>query len=323
MILERIDKSGHVIDCHAFPGDILSLGRGYNNDLIVTDPYVDAHHLHLEFDPERNCFVLTDLGSKNGVRLEDNVSPPVQPGETVTLESGAVILVGKTRYRLLKHNHPVPPALVLSSWEPVYGILGTWRAFTLIIAMVFGLETLSAYWDKPYSNTLYKDLLPSLYLMFLAVGYGLAWVMIARVQRHEGRFLTHANLILLVMVAVALYRLIEPVLGFNLEWILLGGYLSTVLACLVLFLAVYVSCYLSTGLSAYKRLGVSLLVPGIVLLGTLVSEVNKPDFQARPDYRITLVSPFWQFRAGDSQEDFLQAVKGLYKPPGKAALDRQ
>lgn len=323
MILERIDKSGHVIECHAFNTDSVTLGRGYDNDLIINDPYVDARHVRLDYDIERKRFVLIDLGSENGVRLEDNVSPPLQPGETATLESGAIVVLGKTRYRILRSNHAVPPALRLSYWDPAYAMLGTWRAFTVIIALALGLEALVLYWKQPYTDQLHQDLIPSLYLVFLAFGYGLAWVMVARVQRHEGRLLMHANLVLLALVGVNLYLLIEPVLAFNLDWLLLGGQLSTLLACLGLFLMMYVSCYQSTGLTRAKRLGVSLALPGIVILGVMVAEVNQPEFQSRPSYNMTPVSPFWQYHNGVDQEEFMAATQSAYQAPSKAALERR
>lgn len=323
MILERIDKSGHVLEHYCFPGNAIQLGRGYDNDLIINDPYVDPRHARLQYDCERHCFVLTDLGSQNGARLEDNVSPPVQPGESVTLESGAVVSIGKSRYRLLRDNHPVPPALPLSSWDTAYAAFGTWRAFVVVLASMLGLQVWTVYLAQPYSTELYKEMVPLLYLVLLAFGYGLVWVLLARIQRHEGRALLHANLVLAALGLASLYLLVEPVLGFNVPWLLLGGHLATVLACIGLFFMIYISCYQSTGLSPSRRVGVALLVPGVVLLGVVVSELNRPEFQSRPNHPASVVAPFWQLRTGVGEADFIEATETLYRPATEAALTRQ
>jgi hypothetical protein len=46
-------------------GDEASIGRGYDNDVIVDDPYVAAHHLRV-FRDAAGKLIAQDLGSANG-----------------------------------------------------------------------------------------------------------------------------------------------------------------------------------------------------------------------------------------------------------------
>src|SRR5258708_39987342 len=50
-------------------GPEVRIGRGYDNDVIVDDPYVAARHLRI-FRDERGQLVAEDLGSANGTFLD-------------------------------------------------------------------------------------------------------------------------------------------------------------------------------------------------------------------------------------------------------------
>src|SRR5438445_11598609 len=54
-------------------GPDVRIGRGYDNDVIVDDPYVAAQHLHV-FRDETGQLVVEDLGSANGMFLDGGKS---------------------------------------------------------------------------------------------------------------------------------------------------------------------------------------------------------------------------------------------------------
>lgn len=323
MIIERIDRSGHVLDSFSFDDDVVSIGRAYNNQLVVSDLYVDARHARLSFDQESQQFRIFDLGSENGIRVVGRGHSRIEQPGGIALKSGDVILIGKTRYRILSRSHEVPEALRLSSLDALYSLTGTWWVAILALLGMFGLEAYVAYLATPYSETLYKDLIEALYVLIAAIVYGLLWVTIARTQKHEGRFLLHCNMFVLAYIVSHLFTLIAPVIDFNFRALMLGGYLFKALSCIGLFIIVYVSCYQSTGLKTGKRILVSMFPPAIAILGYVVAGLNQPQFDYSPPYNMSVVGERWQFQDSVEVEDFVARVeKELYQPASAEARAR-
>ena len=106
LVLEIVDHRGRLRHRHRLGDSAVTLGRGYQNDLIVDDPYVDPRHLKIE-STEAGDWVVTDLGSRNGTwesRFQLRVtSALLQPGQQLTL--------GRTTIRVLALDHAVAPAL--------------------------------------------------------------------------------------------------------------------------------------------------------------------------------------------------------------------
>ena len=57
---------------------------------------------------------------------------------------------------------------------------------------------------------------------------------------------------------------------------------------------------------------VSAIIPGLIILGDVISLLSESDFSRRPDYDLTLVSEFWQQRPSLDEREFLITVDNLY-----------
>ncbi len=75
-------------DEHRFSQSVLNIGRAADNDVILDDPQVSAHHLRIEHAEDR--FTVTDLRSTNGTRvnglpLHPMTPTPLRPGDVIEL----------------------------------------------------------------------------------------------------------------------------------------------------------------------------------------------------------------------------------------------
>jgi hypothetical protein len=77
-----------------------SIGRVDENDLVVDDPHMSAHHAELRFD--RGQWWLRDLGSRNGTLLNGE---PVRA--VVAVRHGDVLQCGRVRFQLVS-SYAVP-----------------------------------------------------------------------------------------------------------------------------------------------------------------------------------------------------------------------
>lgn len=88
-----VRRGPHLNAMYALEKDIISLGRGKNNDITIDDPEVSRHHLRLMRND--NGYSVDDLDSTNGTRIDggpriDN-PVPLQPGQALML-GDAIIL---------------------------------------------------------------------------------------------------------------------------------------------------------------------------------------------------------------------------------------
>jgi len=90
-------------DAHAPAGTIFNLktttrlGAGQDNDIVLGDRFVSAHHLRLRWDGA--VWWLEDLNSKNGTFVNRQ---PCAPGRPQTLPRGAVITAGDVVMELIE-----------------------------------------------------------------------------------------------------------------------------------------------------------------------------------------------------------------------------
>ncbi|HEU0077323.1 MAG TPA: FHA domain-containing protein [Longimicrobiaceae bacterium] len=105
MILEVVDAGGvrTRLWLESLP---LTVGRGFANDLVLDDPYVDARHARIAAD-ETGALVVEDLGSLNGL------ATPGSPHRAARLVAGpgTEVRVGRTLLRFRDPDEAVPPAL--------------------------------------------------------------------------------------------------------------------------------------------------------------------------------------------------------------------
>ena len=100
-------------------GPDVRIGRGYDNDVIVDDPYVAAQHLHV-FRDETGQLVVEDLGSANGMFLDGGKSRLAR----LTVDGRQPIRIGQTYLRVRDLNHAVEPErLARPQWRILPAVL--------------------------------------------------------------------------------------------------------------------------------------------------------------------------------------------------------
>ena len=104
VIIEVLGWGGKSHRHYRVEGPTITIGRGYQNHVVLSDSHICANHLRL--DQVEGGWQLTDLDSLNGIEVDKNV---VKSFGTVLAE-GAEIKIGRTRLRIISDSHPVEPA---------------------------------------------------------------------------------------------------------------------------------------------------------------------------------------------------------------------
>ena len=134
----------------------LTVGRGEENDLVLSEQAVSRHHARLQRQPDG--WHVVDLGSTNGTfvdrqRLQPHTAHPVVPGSRVTIGNSVLVLsLGEAQVQHgLDSLHPVrhrssKPNLVLL-------VLGVVCLLVLLVGAVLVLVTVLQSGDAPPTAT--------------------------------------------------------------------------------------------------------------------------------------------------------------------------
>lgn len=311
MIVEIVTKSGRVMEVHAFQKNHITIGRAYSNDMILQDPYMEAEHLDVNFDEDQRQFVVRDLNSLNGSALQ-KPHQKLNADDRVWIPSGQQVTVGKTTLRFLDKKHAAHPALPLSAMEPFYTLLSRWWVTVAAVLCCVGMTLLSAYQKDPFSKTVLEELNLVVMITIAAIFYSGLWMLLARLQRSEGRLLLNMNLFLLLMVIDGGLQLLVPAYDFNLGWLVSVTYFTLVISFLLVAAMIYISTTQSTHLPRWSALSIAGVLGFLVIMSDVFQLLFPAEFSVAPPYNMTLVPPAQQWRRGIDESAFLTLIEQVY-----------
>jgi hypothetical protein len=171
------------------------IGRGYDNDVIVDDPYVAAHHLRI-FRDESERLVAEDLGSANGMFLDGGKSRLAR----IVIDGKLPIRIGQTFLRVRETNHTVDRERVArSDW----GILPIVLAAALGIGTL-GIDALKVWLTQTSELRASNYLTPLLAITVTVLGWTGMWALLSRVFSASSRFLRNLLIALAGIFAFSL-----------------------------------------------------------------------------------------------------------------------
>jgi len=134
--VEVLDRHGEVAHRHAARTLPVRIGRAYDNDLILEDPYVAPHHAVVQRAPTGELEIV-DAGSRNGLfraRSRERV-------ERERIDPGARYRVGRTEIRVRSSAHAVADELVdrpTPRREPIAAFSAVLAVLAAVLLYVWG-----------------------------------------------------------------------------------------------------------------------------------------------------------------------------------------
>jgi hypothetical protein len=194
-ILSRNDEvvARYKVRC-ATPADAVHVGRGYDNDVMVDDPYVAARHLRIVRD-ESGALIAEDLGSANGLVASEDRRRLAR----VPLDGKRSIQIGRTRLRVREVDYPVAPELVsrprIRIWPLALGLAGA----------LLGAEFLTSWLGQTAEQKAGDYLGPLLILCLALAAWTTIWAVMSRVFSGRARFERHFLIAVSGLLALTLF----------------------------------------------------------------------------------------------------------------------
>jgi len=307
IVLQVEGRHGRLAEFARSRGSDLTVGRAYDNDLVLTDLHVAPHQLRLSREGEQWFLDVTD--QVNPVLLNKR---PVGAGRCA-VAPGDEITVGRTKLHLFAIDHPVEPTrkLMVSNLQSLEnaGFL-----LPLLVLVGFGLVDLAI--NFLFSSTNLKwleQVYAVLFSALICVVWAGLWAIAGRIlrqQHHFGLQLIVASGISLFMTLLALAANVIAFYAFDAGVEEFFSWLVYAVALLILFrLNFLIATNVQRPLLA-SAIATSLLLA--VLYGVYYPW-DEDEFEYAPEYSTVLLPPPLVVTAGDSQKAYFADLREAFQ----------
>ncbi|MCB1608277.1 MAG: FHA domain-containing protein [Xanthomonadales bacterium] len=297
-VLEVHERSGALRERVRLDADRLRIGRALDNDLVLEDPYVCAHHAELHWGDEG--WTLVDLNSVNGLRLADSH----QRLDKIALAGPMDLRIGHTALRFRSCDEQIAAARK----DPTGGRWSTLLARVPVALGAVVLAGLLIAFQQHLNQVQHREWLPavagSVGSVSTLVIWALAWALVNRVFAHRLNYPSHLSIGALSMIgALVASTLIEYVLfAFS------GDGLEKVLGLLSLFgflaVALWGHLRVISPTSRSRQALVAVSVSLLLYLVTYLPDQVGDDYSNDPQFSAILKPPAFQLTDGLSADHF-------------------
>jgi hypothetical protein len=187
--------------------DSLTVGRAYDNDVVIDDVHVAAHHLRLARG-EDGRWGAEDLGSINGLRLDGQRGRRAR----VAIDATSTLHIGTTFLRVHTSATPVPAELPLTLAVP------RWPIALACLALVLAVALLDLWRAETAEPKLIRYLSPALVLAAVVAVWTSAWSVLSRILTGHARFGMHLLIVSAGLVLYTAYDEFSELGAFALSW---------------------------------------------------------------------------------------------------------
>ncbi|MGB2742024.1 MAG: FHA domain-containing protein [Cognaticolwellia sp.] len=316
IIIEEISHGHKLLSRQKFTSNNISIGRGYENDIIISDPHVCADHLQLHFNGED--WLVDDQGSINGSYLENSKDNVIQH----KVRSGDIITIGKSQVRFVFPNHPVAESIAVSPFDNLINI----ARHPLVLALSMVLFALVAGWMVNLNNatevSLTQLLVPTIYLM---IGFAL-WpagiALVSHLTKHDARFWTQIGISFVFFNLMWLGDIFEKIVYFNTSSSFSLLWTINIVPLVLAFCLFWLNCYVGFHMTLRRRNIVASCLVILLFGGSFVLEMSKqPEFNPRPQFDTTIMSPTFLFTPSSDVESFVNDSAKLFESVTKEATE--
>lgn len=318
VVIEVFNDHGVRQDYRVFDAGLISIGRGYVNDIIIHDPYVSSQHVLVRLSPQ--LWTVEDLGTKNGTWLDEKkrIEGPCP------IQSGDEIIIGKTRIRIFASTHKVPSSLRLAESGVFLQEISRPRKAWLITCTMLAVYAVNQHLES------YKDLPAE---RFIATAFGILltvlagagfWAFIGRVIKH--RFYFNAQLAVLSLFLLVT-ELVYPAAGY-IGYIFNSPFLESIFFGLIIggfsWTLLVWNLALATHLPPRVRVVSSGIIVGTLMLFVLSAHfASQPEFDPTPRYYGVIKPPLAKLAPHRSIEQYIKKSEEIFNLDQESLLNQR
>ena len=212
-VVDVLDRDGHprqTFTVHAWP---LRIGRALDNDIVLGDAHVAAHHLSIA--PDAAGLTLQVADTRNGVLLGRR---RLARGDTAPLAADGApveLLLGRSPLRLRLPGHTLAPELALAPDDSMPHRVATLVLAALLLVAGTLFTTYLATDPDGFTRAAGSALLTGV------LGAGVwcaAWALLTKTFTRQARFGWHLRVFLVASLALLAVSALSALLAFAFSW---------------------------------------------------------------------------------------------------------
>ena len=316
LVIEVINRGGRQHDRQLVHGESISIGRAFDNDIILKDPHICAHHARVEIS-DSGELVIRDLVSINGIT--DLIHHKITGSSS--FQSGDGFILGKTHIKIYKKDHAVAPAIRLTSFEKVLNVLNKPALSIGLVLFVFAISLFSLYLNTAQDIKWAEKTLVVIFVEVLIIMWALVWSIIARVKKQEMRFFTQISVVMLFVLLMYALDILFKWTGFHVGNKLIVEVINQTLIAILLFMLIWLNLYLSLFQTSLKRLAPALILASLFFgLKYMVFDMENEEFKAfANDYSGALYPPSVTAYSTIDTKTFIGSSTFIFEVPDSVA----
>ena len=307
IVLELLSRKNIPLKHYKFEQDYVCVGRDFNNDLRLDDPYVCPSHMLVAIDPESGKLMVNDCQSTNGIKVNNKFV------RQATLNSQDVIKIGRTRLRIIDTKVPLAEAMPLSELEEDLSWLNQSFLAICLSFVLLGFLLLSKYLGSVQEFNLIKALPSELGQLAVFCLWPLSFAILAKVVKKESHIISQFSLMWIVVLIVNGLILLQKVAIFNIHpgawfaWFELLVFASVVL--IFIWLSLFIALH-----QANKRRNVIAISMTLIILAPIyaLGFLSSEQFSPRPSYNPTLLPPAYNITSAAPTDKFINKAGSLF-----------
>ncbi|OUS23175.1 hypothetical protein A9Q98_16070 [Thalassotalea sp. 42_200_T64] len=308
LIIEEISHGKKLIGRHKFATSSVNIGRGFHNDIILSDPHVCAEHLSLQC--EGGTWFVEDLESLNGSIFANKQSITRRHA----IESGDIIQLGKSQLRFYFANHPVIKSVAFSELESLVERFGRWPMIITMIALFSVINFALLYLNNPNKEIVYSQIFIG--VISVTVGYAL-WPLLcslmAFLNKHEPRVGSQLGVSFVIINLFWFTDFFKALFSFNLSSQWSWGWLIALISIALTFSLFWFNLYIAFAQSAKRRFKIAAGITVLVYGGLFLNDLSdKPEFNPYPVYDATILTPVFSVAPASTTEAFIKQSDELF-----------
>ncbi len=209
MWVEILSRHREVAARFRIAGAEARIGRGYDNDVVVDDPYVAARHLRV-FRDDNGQLVGEDLGSANGVFLDGGGARLAR----VVIDGTKPIRIGQTLLRIRDAAYAVEPERPVPARPRLLPVV----LAVVLSVVILAIEVLNVWVAETAETRTSTYLAPLLIIASWVLIWVGGWALIARVFSGRTHFLRNLLIALTGALLFSLYYDFARVAAFAWTW---------------------------------------------------------------------------------------------------------
>jgi hypothetical protein len=316
IVLELLSRKNIPLKHFKFEQDYVCVGRDFNNDLRLDDPYICPSHMLVALDPESGQLVVNDCQSTNGIKVNGKYV------NQANLTSNDVIKIGRTRLRVIDTKVPLAVAMPLSELEENLSWLNKVSlAFALTISCM-GYLLLSKYINSVDEFKLLNVLPSQLSQLGMMLIWPLGIATLAKVVKKESHLVNQINLTLLVSLLIFILNILQKIIIFNVQpdgWF---SWLELLIFSTIVVGFIWLSLFIAFHQPNNRRNIITGVLSLLVLAPILTLGFLKDDeFNTRPKYNPTLLPPVYNLTGTIESDVFVNRGQRLFDRVDKLKND--